>query len=433
MQQANINKLIFGFLVTGLLATGCKKDFHNPNNPNKEDVFEQDRATTGVAVGIQRVYSTTALSSLYNVINANGFVSNELLLRNAGNIGELQLFTGGSAVDATNNVITNIWTNGNKVIFDADNVIAYGKALQDKAVGAGLIAYPSIFKAMAIGNLGMFWEKVPNSIGTNVTFIDRIDGFKKAVQVIDEALAALNGVTLDATFLRRIPSGDIDLANTLRALKARYLLYAGDYAGALAAANSVDLTKKSVLSFTTINPNPVFETATSTNNVFQPVDSTLGLPPSIAPTLTDKRIPFYTAIAANPRFRIKGFHASTTAQVPIYLPGEITLIKAEAYARQSTPDLVNAIVELNKILTKQPANDPFGVGADLPPYAGAVTQAAILEQIYRNRCIELFMSGLKLEDMRRFGRPAAERKRTFFPYPVRERDNNPNTPADPAG
>jgi len=56
----------------------------------------------------------------------------------------------------------------------------------------------------------------------------------------------------------------------------------------------------------------------------------------------------------------------------------------------------------------------------------------LLEQIYRHRCIELFMSGQKLEDMRRFGRATSERKRNLMPYPLRERDNNPNTPADPA-
>jgi len=31
----------------------------------------------------------------------------------------------------------------------------------------------------------------------------------------------------------------------------------------------------------------------------------------------------------------------------------------------------------------------------------------VLTEIYRNRRIELFMSGLALEDSRRFGRPAA--------------------------
>ena len=105
------------------------------------------------------------------------------------------------------------------------------------------------------------------------------------------------------------------------------------------------------------------------------------------------------------------------------------LIKAEAYARQN--QLPQAVIELNKVLTKQPANDPFGVGANLPAYSGPVTQADILLEIYRQRRIELFMSGLSLEDMRRFGRASTEKKRNFFPYPFRERDNNPNTPADP--
>jgi len=55
-----------------------------------------------------------------------------------------------------------------------------------------------------------------------------------------------------------------------------------------------------------------------------------------------------------------------------------------------------------------------------------------LTELYRQRSIELFMSGLRLEGIRRFNRPDAERKRNFFPYPFRERDNNPNTPLDPA-
>jgi hypothetical protein len=132
------------------------------------------------------------------------------------------------------------------------------------------------------------------------------------------------------------------------------------------------------------------------------------------------------------RFVMKGFFSSTLSAIPIYLPGEITLIKAESYANLNTlADLTNAIAELNKVLTKTPATDPFGVGASLPPYSGPATQAQILLQIYRNRCIELFMSGLRLEDMRRLNRPTIERGRNFMPYPLQERDNNPNTPADP--
>ena len=77
-----------------------------------------------------------------------------------------------------------------------------------------------------------------------------------------------------------------------------------------------------------------------------------------------------------------------------------------------------------------PAADPYGVGAALPPLVG-LTQAQILDQIYKHRSIELYMSGLKLEDMRRFARPNSERKRNLMPYPFIERDNNPNTPPDP--
>jgi hypothetical protein len=111
----------------------------------------------------------------------------------------------------------------------------------------------------------------------------------------------------------------------------------------------------------------------------------------------------------------------------------VTLIKAESFARAG--DLANAVVELNKVLTKRAANDAFGIGADLPAYAGGNTQAEILEEIYRNRCIELYMQGWKMEDLRRFGRsntPNVEKNRNLYPYPFREKDNNPNTPADPA-
>ncbi|MNI66594.1 SusD family protein [compost metagenome] len=134
----------------------------------------------------------------------------------------------------------------------------------------------------------------------------------------------------------------------------------------------------------------------------------------------------------NTTVRINGFGAGTFTQFPIYLPGEMALIKAEAYARQATPNLSSSLTELNKVVTKTAAADPFGVGAALPALTGTYTQQQLLDLIYKHRCIELFMSGLKLEDMRRFNQPLADRKRNFFPYPFPERDNNTNTPADPS-
>ncbi|MEP6713304.1 MAG: RagB/SusD family nutrient uptake outer membrane protein, partial [Ferruginibacter sp.] len=258
----------------------------------------------------------------------------------------------------------------------------------------------------------------------------RVDGFKKAITVIDEAVAAIGANAISSFFIASIPAG-IDISNTLNALKARYSLYAGLYPQALATANLVDITKKSTFNFDALSPNPIFDVATSTNNVVQPKDSTLGLVPALAPSLADGRILFYTAIntLALPRYRINNFGNAVTAAIPVYLPGEITLIKAECYARAD--DSTTSKTFLNAVITKTAAADPFGVGANLPAIDSFGSYAALLDEIYKQRCIELFMSGQKLEDMRRFARPTTERKRNLMPYPLRERDNNPNTPADP--
>ena len=415
-----------------IAVSSCKKDFTNPAAATSDQVLSSAKGLTGLAVGLQRIYSAGRASSLYNRVTADGFITNQLVILNQGNTSEYQLQLGGASVDGTNTIILGLWTSSTKIIHDADLVINNADNLADKSYASGLIAYATIFKALALGDLAMFWESVPDGSGINVSFIPRLEGFNKALTALDNAIAVIGATPISASFLGNIPAG-IDIPNTLYALKARYSLFAGKYDEALSAANQVDLTKKSVFNFESANLNPIYETVTSTNNVYAVVDLTLGLPAGLRPDPNDKRLPFYVLQdTAAPKFKVNGFGAKTTTPWPVYLPGEIMLIKAEAYARMSTPDLANALVELNKVITKQPADDPFGVGAGLPPLAGPLTQQQILDEIYRQRSIELFMSGLRLEDERRFARPVAERKRNLFPYPFRERDNNPNTPADPA-
>lgn len=418
-------------IISILLNTSCRKDFTNPATAKEDEVFTNVQAVTGVAVGLQRSYSTNRANSLYNLITTNGFTTNELRLMNIGNTAEYQLSVGSGTVDGTNTVLANLWGNSNKIIFDADRVIAFADAMEDKAYASGLIAYTTIFKVLAIGNLAMNWEQIPDTTGENVSFISKTAGFNKAIVLIDKALALIAVNPPNAAFLNNIPAG-IDMANTLQALKARYALYAGNYALALSTAEKVNMGKKpAVFNYDVVFLNPIWETATSTNNVWQVIDSTLGLPKTLEPELTDKRIPFYTSLNTSiaPRYRINGFAATKSTSWPIYLGGEIMLIKAECYARQNMLD--KGLEELNQVITKKPADDSLRVGADLPPVAGPLPQQELLTAIYRQRCIELYMSGQKLEDMRRFGRPLTERKRNYFPYPFAERDNNPNTPQDP--
>ena len=427
----NIIKIvtIAAFISTAVVQSGCKKDFTNPNAATDEQVFSSPKGLTGVVVGLQRVYTLGRGSTLYNLVTINGLTTNELIVVNTGNTAEVQLAAGGTSVDGNHTMLTTFWTTCNKVIYDADKVIASAKNLGDKNYASGLIAYASIFKALSIGDMAQFWEKVPAGTGTNVTFIDRVDGFKKAITVIDDALAAIAANAISAAFFSNVPAG-INISNSLNALKARFSIYAGLYTQALTSANLVDLTKKSTFNYDALSLNPLFEVATSTNNVVQPKDSTLGLLVPLQPSLTDGRVLFYTTINPTilPRFRINGFGNAAATAFPVYLPGEMTLIKAECYARAAVPDLANGTIELNKVVQK--TTDPFGVNANQPA-ATPATIAELLDQIYRHRCIELFMSGQTLEDMRRFNRPNAERRRNLMPYPLRERDNNPNTPADP--
>lgn len=432
MKKIKINSI---YIACGLLAiasfTACKKDFEDPSRVKIDDALNGSQALSAVAVGVQRTYTLARTGVVFNSIAASGFSSNELRLLNSGNIPELQLSTGGSAVDATNTILFNMWATAYKVVDESNKVISGAEKLGDKGYASGLIGYVTVFKALALGNVSSFWQKVPVTIGKNVPFVDRIDGYKAAIAAIDNALAKIAANPISTQFSSTVP--DLNIVNTLHAIKARYALFSGQYALALTEANAVSLSSGVGFTFDNANPN-VLNTIISSNNVFQPTDENLGLSGTLLPDPNDKRIPFYTEWKATgtnpPTLRMKGFSQTTIATIPIFLPGEMTLIKAEAYARQTTPDLNNALTELNKVVAK--TTDVFGVNANLTALTGPYTQPQLLELIYKHRCIELFASGLKLEDMRRFGRPVAEMKRSFMPYPFQERDNNTNTPPNPA-
>lgn len=434
MKRMKNTWILFG-LGAALMMASCTKEYKNPNAASESEVLASPRGLMGVAVGVQRTYALTVHPSM---ISAVGLTTGETFVVNVGNTSEANLGSGGAAVDGNNGLLGNIWISNCKVLYDANSVIASAQGLNDAGYRSGLIAYASIFKALAIGNLSMLWDNVPDTIGSPVgsptKFVPRATGYARAVAALDVALNAVAANPISAKFTSDAPAG-IDFVNTLRALKARYALYAGNIAAAQAAANSVDVTKTSVLNYESLNPNPVFVTVTSSNNVYQPVDSTCGLPIGIRPDVTDARIPFYMSIAASgiPRFRMNGFWNSTTRAIPIYLPDEVRLMRAECLLRQASPDVAGAKAIVDAVLQQTAAQDPLGVGANLAAgYTGTVDGASLLTEVYRNRCIEMFMSSNRLEDMRRFGRPDSEMKRKNMPYPFRERDNNPNTPKDPA-
>jgi len=432
-----MNKRTLSYIGIGLLVSlaSCKKNYTDPSGPSSSQALSSPNALTDVAVGLQNWYTAGRGGLVYNTITADGLLTNQLYCVNAGNTDEAQLGNGGAAVLNTNGMVTGIWTVSNKIIYDANRVLGQvSKVVADKNYASGLTAYTSIWKAMAIADMATFFDHVPAGVGSptsdsSVSFETSAQGYQDALKVINDALAAIAANPVSSTFLANTPN-TVDLTNTLYALKARYSLFVGNYADALSAAQAVNRSVKSVFGYNSVVTNPIFSLATSTNNIFQPIDSTMGLPVGLQPDAGDKREPFYIAIGANPRYRLNGFFNTTTAPIPVYLPGEMMLIMAESYTRQG--DLVNGANWLDSVVLKTPAKDPFGVGAGLTTPVTYTDQTDLLNQIYKHRAIELFMSGLRLADERRFARPVAERKRTWLPYPFVERNGNSNTPPDPA-
>lgn len=416
----------------------CNKEYLNPSTINQSQAVSSPEGLITLCNGLQYRYTTGgALSVLYASTAGSGLTTREQFVLNVGNLDEANLATGGGNVSNINSVVRNLWTQSHLVRSNAELILANTGVVKEADVRSGIVGYASIFRALSLGTLGLFFEQSPVTTGTNVPFVPRVQVFKEAINTLEAAATQVATTPVSANFTSKAVTG-IDISNTIQALIARYALFSGDYDKALTAAAKVDLTKKSVYNFDDNTRNPLFEVTFGNLNVFQPTNANLGLTGALAPDGSDKRIAFLTKPSTNTAVApviATAFYTANNAAVPVYLPGEMLLIQAEAYARKN--DLVNAVTALNKVLTKTAAQDAFSVGASLPAYTGPQTADAILTEIFRNRQIELAYQGFRLEDSRRFNRPGpgatgAERNRNFFPYPQTERNNNTSTPQDPA-
>ena len=434
-----IKQFIILLALPMLFAVGaCEREYVNPNAATSADVLTSVDGLLGMVVGLKRSYSVGATGALYNMVSANGLTTKELYVINTGN-GELAaLEAGGGTVGNNNAFLGNIWASCNIVSANGQLLIDNASNITDPATSTAVTVYGHFFKALAIGTMAQFWEQVPTQTSSAEDFLNgKYAAFKPRAQALQDAIALLEAgaaavaATPPSAYFNSKVGTDINIADACNALLARYYNMLGQHDQAIAAADKVNLTRKSSFKFDALNQNPVYRTALVNNNTYDGLNN-FGLSGALAPDAADGRIPFY--LGANPTsgVKVQGFFTGDTKEIPVFMPGEILLIKAEALARKN--NVAGAITELNKVLTKN--NDIFGVNANLPAYSGAQTQEAVLLEIYRNRCIELYMSGLKLEDSRRFGRPGppgGERTRNFYPYPLRERDNNPNTPPDCEG
>jgi len=416
-----------------IYTSSCDKVILDPNSTLEPDVVNSTENLIKLINGVQQRWSTDRAGVIYNLTHISGLNTKELRLLNPGNLDENEILLGGSEVSGSNGILNNIWTNAMLVRKEATTVIdAADGATSDVATANSLKAYGLFYRAITHGTLIQFFESVPLEIIDNAPFKSRAEVLQNAIADLQTAQGFINsGLSSEVT------SGvfsSVNLENSVNALLARFNLMSGNYSEAIAAANLVNLATNSTWEYDAAVPNPLAFWFGS-QNVTQARDLNFGLPASLLPDMNDQRVPFYAHEPAPSDFQLIGFWIDNLDQIPVYLPGEMILIKAEAYARNN--DLVNAVAQLDIVLTKTAASDAYGLGANLPAYSGTMTQGAILDEIYRNRRVELYLTGLSLEDTRRFGRPGAtdanaERNRDFYPYPNAERDNNTSTPANPS-
>ena len=431
-------KSILKIMAIGLLiaTSSCDTEYLDPNSTLEPDVVNNTDNLVRLINGVQQRWSTERTGIIYTTTNISGLNTEELRLLNPGNLGENEILLGGDDVSGSNELLINLWTNAMLTRKEATTVIDAADDISESAsVSGSLKAYGLFYRALAHGTLIQFFESIPLEIIENALFEDRSTVLQNVLNDLTEAKGYIDA-GLDSTTTADIFTS-VDIENSVNALLARYNLMAGNYDAAITAANNVDLSVSSTWSYDASIPNPLAFWFSS-QNVTQAKDLTFGLPAELLPEENDERIPFYITAddleAEIPDFQVVGFWNDNLDEIPVYLPGEVILIKDEAYARSN--ELTNAVSELNAVLTKTADSDIYGVGANLPAYSGPIEQDAILDEIYKNRRVELYLSGLSLEDSRRFKRPGptdadAERNRNYYPYPNSERDNNTNTPANP--
>jgi hypothetical protein len=250
-----------------------------------------------------------------------------------------------------------------------------------------------------------------NGIRVDVAKPDALGPFLTRAQSFDEINNLLNTAYTDLTAnaTATFPFSTTLFSNTAgefakfnRALAARVAVYKADWNGALTALNN---------SFFTINGslttgayylysaaggdqlNPMFFPPNSSGEtrVAQPSfitnaeagDTRLAKTPIRTSSTTQD------GLTSNYDFFV---YKTNVDKIPIIRNEELILIYAEAKAQLS--DLPNAVIAINKIRT----------AAGLLVYSGAVTQAALIDEMLKQRRYSLYGEGHRWIDLRRYNR-----------------------------
>jgi hypothetical protein len=410
-------------------AAGCDLELANPNAPTQEEIVTSVDGLVAVAVGMQAQYATT----IDDYLIANSLVTDEWATRSLALASYTTLLTG-VEIDDSYLTIYEPWANSYETIRSA-NTILDAEVELPSVLAAPTIALAKLYKAMALGQLVLTYEEVPIDISVEGPVpAPRAEVLDSVLRLLEEAkdeMADVDDASL-TDFRRRILGNTFDLVNVIDAMRARFYLVDGQYANAVAAADEAlaGLEQISLFNYATPDVNPVY--AISVASQYVGSARQWGREAEAG----DARVAYWadttTVLTANTAEGVVALRRYQTQNlpIPVFLPDEMKLIKAEALVRQSATNVDAAETLINEVRT-QPAG---GTGLDEPraglPAVNLTTVDEVLAQIEYERRYELYMQGLRWEDMRRFGAAVAGEAPTieFLPIPQQECDANPARP-----
>jgi hypothetical protein len=425
--------------VTAIALGACNLDLQNPNAPTETQVTTSVDGVIALATGLQNRYS----QSYGNFAYMAGLVNDEFAAVSAALVSISDAEQG--AVAPGTGIADNVFNSVYRTVRTADDLLAGSDALAaqfDAGTRSGIRALAFALKADALGEALMSYQQIPIDTYQNTapTYVGRSVALQRVRDLLDSAQNTLAATAPSTFFTTRILTPGVNLSNMIQLFRARYARVANDDAAAIAASNQVarsGTTAVSALQFVTPTVNFYSNVTGGANGIAPRRQWRLSM------TGGDQRFTYFV-VPSTTTGRVGSLldawnrYATATAPLPVYFPDEALLIKAEALARQSS--LAAAIAALDSVRTDctggRGIDDPK---ACLAAYSGAVTQTAILDDIYLQRRYELFGTGLRWEDSRRrtairgpVATPAVpvDGQRCWLPYAIGDRNANKNVPAD---
>jgi starch-binding outer membrane protein, SusD/RagB family len=432
MTRRNIRRTCLVLSVAlALGSAACDLTLANPNAPPEQTVLNTPDGLVALAVGMQAQYA----GGVGDFLIPPSLMTDEWGTTTRSLIAYQSLLTGQN-FDTGYAVVLAPWADAYRTVKSANDLLAHAPLVLDAGLEAGTVALAKLFKAMALGTIILQYQSVP----IDITVPGPVPQARSVV--LDTVLALLQSARADFTsvtaanlagFDSRVRGTNFDVLNTIDAMRARYSLVAGQYAQAIAAADSVKPNVLSVLTYTAPAVNPIWDLAVSTGYI------------RVLKSFKDQAVPgdgrvaYWADTTAAPTtgnpdsllLPLKKYGAQTDPY-PVYLPDEMKLVKAEAFTRLGQLDSAAFYVNAVRTQTSSALDEPVASLPPLDPLTQLDTPAKLLAQIAYERRYELFEQGLRWEDTRRLGDALTTTPTfPFLPVPQVECGANPSQPCAP--